>query len=104
MNKEIKFRCWNTTHKEMNSDAYAKLILYKESVGETILDCKVLRFTGLVDKNGVDIYEGDVVNVPYNYIGNILVQFKNGKYNITSYNISAIKVIGNIYQNPDLIK
>lgn len=53
MNSQIKMRCWNTTYKEMNGDAYAKLILYKESIGENILDCKVLRYTEINDTNGL---------------------------------------------------
>ena len=81
----------------------------------------VMDFTGLHDKNGKEIYEGDIVNMvydePYNrphiviwhlnkFIAIHLSQYKKGNDFVdgklpNSYNA---KVIGNIYENPELLK
>jgi uncharacterized phage protein (TIGR01671 family) len=68
------------------------------------------QFTGLKDKNGVEIYEADIVS--YNYFNNAKVVFwQSGWYFETqkdshhSFNTSkhSFEVIGNIYENPELI-
>ena len=68
-----------------------------------------MQFTGLLDKNGTEIYEGDITDA-----GEV-VTFENGIFG-TTYNgnrqglsmlsekrCSVVAIIGNIYQNPELI-
>lgn len=68
-----------------------------------------LQFTGLKDKNGVEIYEGDILD--YEGYNKYEVYFMNGKFmacnelghDINNYYYNKVKVIGNIYENPELL-
>lgn len=76
------------------------------------------QYTGLKDKNGVEIYEGDIVKEPY-YVDEINgfllleVVFKDGEFlgkvlNKKGFGLQRLtmyrEVIGNIYENPELLK
>lgn len=81
------------------------------------------QFTGLLDKNGTEVYEGDVVRFTYSYekrgyytivsntyIGIITLNkfyhscIMNGKDEYHIENIRNGEVIGNIHDNPELLK
>lgn len=75
----------------------------------------IMQYTGLKDKNGKEIYEGDIVKLPYwedckNYISVVEWGYMgwdpyvntNPDYDTTSAEFSTI--IGNIYENPELLE
>ena len=81
--------------------------------------CEIMQFTGLQDKNGKDIYEGDIIPSNNNK-GNHPVIFENGTFmwfgEPLGYDMGADQedavypqsnwaiIIGNIYENPELLK
>ena len=88
-----------------------------ESLKECIGDYTVEQCTGLRDKNGKLIYEGDLIKEPANK-HNLEVFYENGAWQTREYrkngnreqllyvliNCYGVEVIGNIHENADLIK
>ena len=128
--REIKFREWETERKTMvigEREDYDDSVGFRfahEEGGERIL----MQSTGMKDKNGVEIYEGDIVqstwydvgNNPYKKIGEIIFvgaeyviaydsQFdvETGEITYDAHSLTYaedVEVIGNIYENTELLE
>jgi len=109
--REIKFRAWIKEEKDLLSweDLQAEEFwdaLHKKTKLEYIL----MQYTGLKDKNGKEIYEGDILKkitshyaTPPSYEEFITVSWcpKISGWNIRKTNLKQI--IGNIYENSELL-
>lgn len=129
--REIKFRAWNKNLKKMYK--IGQITLEKgtwnyepdnrEYIGMSIPyqpSFVLMQYTGLKDKNGKEIYEGDIIEIKgysnkgYNtgLVKEIyVVEFKDfcwscgikSLLNLATINWASIEVIGNIYDNPELL-
>lgn len=126
-NRIIKFRGirknWNPEYSQ-DQFRYGNL-LNTTSIGDVgyglesyefaeVIPETVGQYTGLNDKNGVEIYEGDVIEHEGGHV--CTIHFNKGSFQMTyikgsetgitrriSHSAQYCKIIGNIYQNPELL-
>jgi uncharacterized phage protein (TIGR01671 family) len=133
-NREIKFRAWDiefeTMIYEFTKDGYSvdmqngDLVVGSTDGNGDYFELELMRFTGLTDKNGKDIYEGDIIqerkddgekakhfcigSVTFK-LGRFVINWKPEKdgqifYSETLYcHNENSEVIGNIHKNPELL-
>lgn len=125
MNREIKFRVWDTEYEEMVYDPCKFEVIpdahsiYWKSARDLQLgynrDCSVMQYTGLKDKNGKEIYEGDHLFLSPGYSS--IVKFEYGMF-VSVYSHPEdgetlplcdvidkdTVVIGNVYEKQEILK
>lgn len=110
--REIKFRAWLKDHMLYQSDNTASamngLDRFAVLVGsEKGYTPEVMQYTGLKDKNGVEICEGDIVRFKNEYMeSEVAVKWrpKSAGWNLDNRYLANTEVIGNIYENPELME
>lgn len=127
--RDIKFRAWNEVEEKMlNWYEFLDTNIKNTFIAPESTGLILMQYTGLKDKNGKEIYEGDIVKVKLykgeeekyfigkvEYFGsNFIVDAdNNSEYHVYDldgfgidyrYNLEDCEVIGNIYDNPELLE
>lgn len=116
MNNRLKFRAWNKEIKRLIEwEEINELRNLQKLMSLNFID--LMQWTGLTDKNGKEIYEGDILTcnyvVTYNAIfASYLLNYDNNKgFRLSRYfeeiprdQLERMEVIGNIYENPNLLE
>lgn len=130
----LKFRVWDKKLKLLGNVSYidfdSKKMIYRNGFVNCYVnfeDVEIMQSTGLKDKNGKEIFEGDIINCGYLFNGSPfdeldeyeeekgVVKFVNCGFNIKFKNdtnlfidimesCEDIEVIGNIYENKELLR
>jgi hypothetical protein len=104
----IKFRAWDKVNKHIISWKDFQELDYPFTLFAHIEDYQweLMQYTGLKDKNGKEIYEGDIVRQGETITSIIWESpgFIMEKPTLVSEKIKPIEIIGNIYENPELLK
>lgn len=125
--RSIKFRAWDTAAKQMLTNTSLSVRFDGEVVHAVDTDnawkhVDLMQFAGLYDKNGKEIYEGDVVQFYMDGVGKGEgLQMRVVKWSPTitgfdpfndysqhccnwSVDMKTVEIIGNIYENPALVE
>ena len=135
MSREVKFRGWDSVNEVMLPvesinfrEGYVSLNEGDNSLTDTLEMIELMQYTGLKDKNGKEIYEGDIVIFSVKgskKINKTVMSFnkEHGAYlfgiykgvkmpcgkktrmnKYTRKSVNNVEVIGNIYENPELLE
>ena len=122
-----KYRAWDSAKKEMFKDTFAitesgqVVVVEQESVASSpdyvfVDHLVIMQSTGLADKNGKEIFEGDIVKMSKDVYSEPtyyeVVRHRGGAYRLESKQHGCelwlrhtdCEVVGNVYENPELLE
>jgi len=113
--REIKFRAWMEnkmlSHEDlvnMDQEFYAMYTILTELQE----DITFMQYTGLKDKNDKEIYEGDMLRISFREDFQVVRYAKDGYFATSEFALFELirdegytyEVVGNIYENPELLE
>ena len=110
--REIKFRAWNSLDNTMIEWETIKFFseLLSGLITGKIKHHYLMQYTGRKNKNGFEIYEGDILRLDADVFAVVeyseqdaAFMFSNGDM-IADYHINEMEIVGNIYENPELLE
>ena len=125
--REIKFRAWLKEDKKMENvktmdftDKTIRCLKKNEFINAYLLrrvsfdDVELMQYTGVKDKNGKEIYEGDIVVLNNSENDNMcIVRYEHSSYRLEGWSLREdlsnvedrfLEVVGNIYENKNLLE
>lgn len=115
MERVIKFRVWDGNKFDFSPTIWDGRV-WNDLEDREIKGVELMQFTGLLDKNGVEIYEGDIVKTGTDKNMVVCWSERHASFMIEregwmfrhyfgeAFESNECEVIGNIYENPNLIK
>lgn len=116
--REIKFRAWDKLGKKMErvyaidfNDAFGWDVCITLNNYRKFAEVELMQFTGLKDKNGKEIYEGDIVNYTMfddgERVEKHVIQWQEDR-DVIGWSLlpgdENVEVIGNKWENPELLE
>lgn len=110
--REIKFRAWDGKEMWTGFHILSRDIIVPPAWRKTRVDLEFMQYTGLHDKNGVEIYEGDVMGSGKKAFYTVVWNSKEAMFCLADssgnpvhdFDFESYEVIGNIYENKELLK
>jgi len=117
--RDIKFRMWDETKKTMTKSILLEDMVLKASTRNPKTfhwncDIPIMQYIGIDDAHGVGIFEGDILSFTTDSTLTGVVKYTDRSFecemydldydDVLNYKSEYIEIIGNIHENPELIK